>query len=239
MQVAQIQQSKVGSSRHYSKGQPEAKTNQSQMAFGKDNVSRQSQKPTATELRTTQLGLKEQISVMLQTETDPKKIKKLNNYRKALDVLLENGRKPVVKAIKGTPAVAFGSRKSDAQAVVHVFSGTSATIAAAMAQMPGFDEAALAANDVAMAIAICKIYDLSITKSIVTTVIAPLMGNTMGTAIFGKIVSKGFTWVPVLGNGLNAAVAGSVTEVIGHGIIGKCESGEIQKAIKRFLDKQR
>lgn len=239
MKIFQIQQSKVGSNGVYSKRQSEVKNNKSQMAFGTDSVSKQSQAPTATELRETQVNLKEQIDIMLQTEADPKKIKKLNNYQKVLDVLLENGKNPVVNTTEKPQAVAFGSRKSDAQGVVHTFSLTSASIAAAMAQMPGFDEVALAANDVGMAVAICKIYDLPLKTTVAKSLIAPIMGNSMGTAIFGKIISKGFTWIPLVGNGLNAGVAGSVTELIGHSIIKMCESGEMQAAIKKIIEKNK
>ncbi|MDD3437323.1 MAG: hypothetical protein PHC64_09260 [Candidatus Gastranaerophilales bacterium] len=170
---------------------------------------------------------------MLQTETDPKKIKKLKNYQKVLDVLLANGR----DTIKKTPIVAFGNaaQRKYAQLAVQGFSALSAGIAAGMAQMPGADEAVLAANDAAMAIAICKIYGLTLSKSLAPMLIAPIMGNSMGTAIFGKIISKGFTWIPAVGNGLNAGVAFAVTEFIGQSLIGKCESGEIQVAIRKLI----
>ena len=236
MKVFQIQQSKVGSNGVYVKGHSEVKKNQSQITFGKDTASRKSQTPTANELRATQTNLKEQISVMLQTETDAKKIKQLNNYQKILDVLLEKGKNPVVNTIKKTPAVTFGnaSQKAEAQVAVHTFSAISASIAASLAQAPGLDEAALAVNDVAMAIRICYIYNLSLTKSAAAVLIAPIAGNAMGVKLF----SKALTWMPGAGNLLNAGVAASVTEFIGHSIIKKCESGEMQRAIKKIIDKQ-
>lgn len=234
MRVFQIQQSRVGLNGVHSKDYSVVKKNQSQMIFGKDGVSRPSQTPTEAELRATQTNLKERIGVMLQTETDPKKIKKLKNFQKVLDVLLESGRNSVVKTTKNMPAVAFGSRKSDAQAAVHLFSASSAGIAAAMAQAPGADEIALAANDVAMAITVCKIYELPLTKTVAKAIITPIAGNTMGVKLF----SKALTWFPGAGNVLNATVAGSVTEFIGQSIVKMCENGEMQKAIKKIVEKQ-
>lgn len=235
MKVFQIQQSKVVSNGVYSKGQAEVKNTQSQIAFRKAPASGQTQ-PSINELRATQTMLKEQIGVMLQTETDPKKIKELNNYNKVLDVLLANEGGHEVNTIKKTPGVSFGNaeQKAAAQAVVHAFSASSAGTAFLAAQAPGGDEILLAANDVLMAISICGIYELKISKAIATTIIAPIAGNAMGVKIFSKL----FTWFPGAGNALNAGVAGSVTEFIGHSIIAKCESGEIQRAIKKLLDKQ-
>lgn len=244
MKVVQIQSKEQNSGGVYSKGQSGVKKNQSQMTFGKDSVSKQVQSPTptptVTELRATQTNLKEQISVMLQTETDPKKIKKLKNYQNVLDVLLENGKNTAIKTIKKTPTVAFGNaaQKAEAQKAVHIFSGLSAGIAAGMAQMPGVDEIALAANDALMAVAVCNAYGLALKATVAKALIATIMGNTMGTAIFAKIISKGFTWIPAAGNALNAGVAGTVTEIIGHNLIGMCEKGEIQKAIKKIIEKE-
>lgn len=235
MLVTQIQQSKVSSNGFYSKKQVGIKNNQPQIAFGKKTTSGQTQPPSANELRATQLNLKEQISVMLQTETDSKKIKKLKNYQGVLDVLLENGRNSVVNTIK-TPAVAFGNaaQKAEAKKIVHFFSASSAGIAALMAQEPGLDEIALATNDVSMAMAICGVYNLPLKATVAKMIIAPIAGNALGVKAFSKLV----TWIPGAGNGLNAAVAGSVTEFIGHNIIKMCESGEVQKAINKIIEKQ-
>lgn len=233
MKVAQIQQSGGNTNGIYSTRQSEVRNNPSKIVFGKDNSAKKPQAQSPEELRNTQMGLKQLIGVMLQTETDPKKIKELKNYEKVLDVLLENGKNSAENNIKNTPDVAFGSRKSDAQAAVHLFSAGSAGIAASLAQAPGVDEVALAGNDVLMAIAICKIYDLSLTKSAAKVILAPIAGNALGVKIF----SKAITWFPGLGNVVNATVAGSVTEAIGHSIIAKCENGEMQKAIKKLIDK--
>lgn len=241
MKVFQIQQSKVGSNGSYSKGQAEVKNNQPQIAFRKGTVSGQTQPPSIYELRATQTMLKEQIGVMLQTETDPKRIKELNNYNKVLDVLLANEGGHEANTIKKTAGVSFGnaSQQAEARGIVHAFSANAAVLAAAMAQAPGFDEAALAANDALMAVAICKVYGLSLQKSAVKAVLASIMGNQIGTAIFTRIAIKPWSWIPVVGNGLNAGVAGTVTEAIGHGIVAKCESGEMSKAIKDYMSKHK
>lgn len=236
MKVVQIQSNQNGAKGLDLTSQPKIHQFAFKNAQKSDSVQISKNEMNSEDLRNKQLALKSQIDLILETETDSKKIKQLTNYQKILDVLLENGKNSVGNTTKKTPAVGFGNaaQKAEAQGIVHAFSLTSAGIAAAMAQMPGFDEAALAANDIAMAIAICKTYGLTLKKSIATTIIAPIMGNAMGVKLF----SKALTWFPGAGNALNAAVAGSVTEFIGHSIVGKCESGEMQAKIKKLIEKE-
>ena len=112
---------------------------------------------------------------------------------------------------------------SKAKAIVALNVAENAAIAASMAQMPGWDEAALAANEIKMAMEIYNgVYDFKLGKTVVKSLVMGLLGNRLGTTAF-KAASKLITWIPGLGNGLNAGVAGTTTAALGAAIIDSAE----------------
>ena len=118
-----------------------------------------------------------------------------------------------------------------AKAIVAINVAENAAIAASMAQMPGFDELALSANEIKMAMEIYNgVYDFKFSKTVVKSLIMGFLGNRVGSWLF-KGASKAFTWIPGLGNGLNASVAGTTTAALGAAIIDSAE--EMDKARRR------
>ena len=113
-------------------------------------------------------------------------------------------------------------------------------IAAGMSQMPGYDEAVLSGVEAGMVAHIFnKIYKFNLSDTALKSVTTAVAGSVIGTKLF-KLASKGLTWIPGLGNGLNAAVAGTTTAILGASMIGIAE--EMDKArkngkrIEDFLD---
>lgn len=108
--------------------------------------------------------------------------------------------------------------------------GNSVT-AALTAQAPGFDELALTGIEVLMATHIFNgIYDFKLSKTLLKSVAAGVAGHAVGKTTF-KMLSKGITWIPVLGNTVNAVVAGGTTAALGAALIDIAE--EMDKARKR------
>ena len=109
--------------------------------------------------------------------------------------------------------VSFGmGTKAKAELVVAGFSTAAAGIAAGMAQVPMADQMPLVANDIAMTLAIGKVYNKDVDDSVAQSLVMSALGNQLGTGIFKSIVGL----IPGIGNGVNAAVAAATTEAVGH-----------------------
>ena len=82
---------------------------------------------------------------------------------------------------------------------------------------------ALSANEIKMAMEIYNgVYDFDFDKTTIKSLIVGLAGKSVGKFLF-KGASKLLTWVPGLGNGLNATVAGGTTAALGAAIISNAE----------------
>ncbi|MCI5824621.1 MAG: hypothetical protein MRZ90_06745, partial [Candidatus Gastranaerophilales bacterium] len=112
--------------------------------------------------------------------------------------------------------VSFGmGTKAKAELVFAGFSTAAAGIAAGMAQVPFSDQGPLMANDIAMAIAVGKVYGVKVKENIAKSLVASSLGNQLGTGIFKGIMGL----IPGIGNGVNAAVAAATTETVGNLLI--------------------
>lgn len=112
--------------------------------------------------------------------------------------------------------VSFGmGTKAKAELVVAGFSTAAAGIAAGMAQVPFSDQGPLMANDIAMAIAVGKVYGVKVKENMAKSLVASSLGNQLGTGIFKGIMGL----IPGIGNGVNAAVAAATTETVGNLLI--------------------
>ena len=128
------------------------------------------------------------------------------------------------------------AEKEKAAKVVASFTAIASGIAAGMAQVPGGDELALAANEVAMTTSILNgVYKFDFSKTVVKSLVTGLIGNRVGTYAF-KSASKLITWIPGIGNGLNAAVAGSTTAALGASVIAMAEDMDRARRNGQKLD---
>lgn len=64
-----------------------------------------------------------------------------------------------------------------------------------------------------------EIYKLKFSESALKTFISSIIASELGL----KMSSKLITWLPVIGNTINATVAGSVTYAVGNAFIRECE----------------
>lgn len=143
--------------------------------------------------------------------------------KKAVNRSLLKGTKSNLKPLAGPEEV----RK--AKNWVAAYTAGNAGVAAAMAQAPGADEVALAGVEVAMAAHIINgIYKFDLSKNALKIIGTGLVGHKIGSSAF-KWLSKSVTWIPLLGNTVNAVVAGSTTAALGAALIKTAE----------FMDEQR
>lgn len=129
------------------------------------------------------------------------------------------------------------AEKSEAQAWVVAYTLGNAGLASAMAQMPGVDEAALAGVEVVMATHIFNgIYDFNFSKTALKSLGTGVAGHAVGKTTF-KLASKSLTWIPGIGNALNAFVAGTTTAALGAALISLAEEmDETRKRGKKLDD---
>ena len=132
------------------------------------------------------------------------------------------------------------AEKSEAKGWVAVYTASNAGIAAFTAQAPGADEFALAGVEVLMATHILNgIYNFNLSKTAIKSLATGVAGPVIGKTTF-KLASKSLTWIPIIGNTLNATVAAATTAALGAALISTAE--EMDEARRRgkklqdFLD---
>jgi len=107
------------------------------------------------------------------------------------------------------------STESQAKAIIHSIAIENASIAFTMAQIPVADQATLAANEATMVYRLAKLHNVRIDRAravgLVEIAVASLGGPVIATAAANQIVK----YFPGYGNTSNAAVAYTLTEIIG------------------------
>ncbi len=111
------------------------------------------------------------------------------------------------------------SEKNKASKWVVAYTAGNAFAAGAMAQLPFFDELALTGIEGLMTMHIMNgIYKFDLSLSMVKSIAAALTAHKAGTTAF-KVSSKFLTSIPIIGNSVNAVVAGTTTATLGAIII--------------------
>jgi len=118
--------------------------------------------------------------------------------------------------------------------IIHTSATAAAASAAALAQVPGGDEAALTAITLGMAGALCNNYG-----SMETSIISACGAQAVGAAA-GKMASSYlYKWIPGAGNAINAAVTFALHEATGWSLVAmleKYKQSGILGNIKDFKD---
>lgn len=113
--------------------------------------------------------------------------------------------------------------KEKAKNWVAGFTLANTSAAAFTAQAPGLDEFVLSSVEVLMATHIFNnIYDFKFSKTVLKNLAAGVAGHAVGKSAF-KMASKVLTPIPILGNTLNAVIAGTTTAALGAALIEMAE----------------
>ena len=108
------------------------------------------------------------------------------------------------------------AQKIGANAAIHTASVAAAGVGAGLAQIPAGDCIPLVGIQTGMIIAIGKVFgkelDESAGKAAAVSGMATALGKAIAKVAAGKVV---ITWIPIVGNVTNAAIAFTLTEMIG------------------------
>lgn len=95
--------------------------------------------------------------------------------------------------------------------VIHTATLAAGGVGAGLAQVPGADAPVLCAIQTTMIIAIGELHRASITKTAAADLLLTFTATMAGRGLSQVLVG----WIPGVGNAVNAATAGALTEAIG------------------------
>jgi uncharacterized protein (DUF697 family) len=114
-------------------------------------------------------------------------------------------------------------QESRCNLIIHGAAGAAGAVGAGLAQIPAADAALIAPIQVSMILALGRVFDVEIPKTLARSVTYATFGTIMG-----KGISKAaFRLVPVVGNVVNAGVAAGVTEALGWTVVRQLEDGTL------------
>lgn len=119
------------------------------------------------------------------------------------------------------------SKEDEAKGVVIGMTMTNAFIGFVSAQVPFGDEVVLSSVEAAMGLKIVKgIYGFKFGDAVIKSIMLAVKAH-----IVGKVLSKSVSWIPGIGNLINAGVAGYTTKAFGYALVDECE--RIQSELDR------
>lgn len=95
--------------------------------------------------------------------------------------------------------------------IIHTASAAAAATGAGLAQLPCSDNAVITPIQLAMTVALGRVFGLELTESAAKAAMASMAGATVGRTLSQVLVG----WLPGVGNAINAATAAGVTETLG------------------------
>jgi len=162
----------------------------------------------------------EGLNKELKAETDAKKIEEL----KEMKLLLEAGKVGAEAAEENQQKarnISFNGKDQviAGLAVIVASAGGAAATAAALAQAPGADEAALTGITALMAIGIGELYGVKWDKQAAMSFTRIALGQALGAKLATKLIS----WIPGVGNAANAISTTVLHTSTGMALLGFCE----------------
>ena len=101
--------------------------------------------------------------------------------------------------------------KNMCNGIIHTSSAAAAAAASGLAQIPLSDNAVITPIQLAMVVALGRVFGISLDHSAAEAAVASAGAATIGRA-FSQVV---IGWVPGLGNAVNASTAAGLTEIMG------------------------
>ncbi len=103
------------------------------------------------------------------------------------------------------------TKTEKAHGIIHTAAASAAGVGAGLAQIPAGDILLITPIQVGMICAIALVHGRKLTEATATAIL-----GTFTAGLFGRAVSQVLVgWIPGLGNAVNAATAGALTEAIG------------------------
>ena len=96
-------------------------------------------------------------------------------------------------------------------AIIHSTSIAAGSVGAGLAQIPGSDNAVITPLQLAMTVALGRVFGVELTEGAAIAATASLAVSAVGRTASQALVG----WIPVTGNVINACTAASLTETMG------------------------
>ena len=108
--------------------------------------------------------------------------------------------------------------------IIHGAATSAAAIGGGMAQLPMADNLAITPLQIAMIIALGKVFDVEVTEGVAKGVVLSLGAAAVGRGLSQILVG----WIPGFGNAINATTAATLTEAIGWAAVKRFERGDLR-----------
>lgn len=95
--------------------------------------------------------------------------------------------------------------------IIHTASVSAGAVGAGLAQLPCSDNAVITPIQLAMTVALGRVFGIELTDSAARASLASIAASTVGRTASQVLLG----WIPVAGNVINACTAASITETIG------------------------
>ena len=116
-------------------------------------------------------------------------------------------------------------RRDKCHAIIHGAAATTAGIGAGLAQIPLADSIPITAAQVALIVAIAKVYDIDLAEGTAKGLLGGFSASVIGRNVAGVLIG----WIPGIGNALKASTAAALTEAIGWAAVHHFENLEAEK----------
>ena len=118
-------------------------------------------------------------------------------------------------------------RREKCHVIIHGAAVTTGGIGAGLAQIPLADSIPITAAQVAMIVAIAKVYDIDLAEGTAKGLLGGFSASVVGRNVAGVLIG----WIPGIGNALKASTAAALTEAIGWAAVHHFENLEAEKRV--------
>lgn len=102
-------------------------------------------------------------------------------------------------------------QRAACHAIIHAASVSAGAVGAGLAQVPGSDNLVITPIQLAMTIALGRVFDIDLSESAASAALASTAAATVGRTASQVLIG----WIPGIGNVINAGTAATITEAIG------------------------
>ncbi|MCD7715097.1 MAG: hypothetical protein LUI39_01410 [Lachnospiraceae bacterium] len=103
------------------------------------------------------------------------------------------------------------NEKNKCNAIIHSASAEAAAVGAGLAQIPGSDNLVITPIQLAMTIALGKVFGINLSESAAKAAVGSVAASTIGRTASQVLIG----WLPGVGNVINASTAAALTETMG------------------------
>lgn len=107
--------------------------------------------------------------------------------------------------------VATSEQYAKCHAIIHGASAAAGAVGAGLAQIPASDNLILTPIQIGMIVSLGKVFGREISESAAKSLLSTSIASTIGIGVTRALIS----WIPGVGNVINASTAATLTETIG------------------------